>query len=110
MAWRCRFCAHDLPPKALKCPQCGEWLITAAYRWYYKHFFLEVGPQVSDEAPYDETEIASDLDKLGEQGWELASMVPRLSRAKVDGYFVTIKRRGKRIYDIDEAKAIENER
>jgi hypothetical protein len=106
MAWRCRFCTHDLPPKALKCPQCGEWLITATYRWDYKHFYL---PVIAGEQPgsYDETAVAAELAKLGGEGWDLASLVPRRRDDAIAGYYVTMKRRGARVYDIKEAEAIE---
>ena len=104
MAWRCRYCTHDLPSKALKCPQCGEWLITATYQWDYKHFYLPVAKQ---EESYDETAFAAELAQLGEAGWELASLVPRQRDEAIAGYYVTMKRRGARVYDIKEAEAIE---
>jgi hypothetical protein len=31
MAWLSRYCTHDLPNKALKCPSCEKWLIAATY-------------------------------------------------------------------------------
>jgi hypothetical protein len=111
MAWRCRFCTHDLPPKALKCPQCGEWLVTATYRWDYKHFYLpvvEAQPSEAGEHLYDETAFMAELAGLGREGWELASLVAKRREGdSIAGYYVTMKRRGARVYDIKEAEAIE---
>jgi hypothetical protein len=120
MAWQCRYCRKDLPNKALKCPSCGEWLINATYRWDYKHFYLPVVVAEASEASacYDEKAFAAELAKLGTEGWELASLVPKwrweISRsaaqpAAIAGYYVTLKRRGARIYDIEEAEAIEHD-
>ncbi len=117
MAWQCRYCRKDLPNKALKCPSCGEWLINATHRWDYKHFYLPVVGWESTEAGagYNEGAFAAELAKLGADGWELASLVPKWrweggQPVAIAGYYVTVKRHGSRIYDIEEAEAIESDR